>query len=81
MRRTRSTSQMESGVPLSRVALRSRLVGPCKETALIDALREPGHRLDFRLSAYSKWLRAQNLHALELASHLPEVGRQFSRYE
>jgi hypothetical protein len=34
MRRTRSTSQMDSGCPLSRVALKSRLVGACSEVSV-----------------------------------------------
>src|SRR4029077_20566578 len=34
MRRTRSTSQIESGCPLSRVALKSRLVGACTELSV-----------------------------------------------
>src|SRR6267143_4226480 len=60
MRRTRSTSQMESGVPLSRMALRSRLVGPCKETSFSRcASRAPAIAWTSAFAAYSKWLRVQ----------------------
>src|SRR6266851_3253483 len=62
MRRTRSTSQMERGVPLSRVALRSRLVGACIETSCRWCASSAS--VIVRTSGfieYSKWLRVQKI--------------------
>src|SRR6267154_2833079 len=62
MRRTRSTSQMERGVPLSRMALMSRLVGACRETSCKWlASRAPAVDWISGFVAYSKWLRVQKI--------------------
>src|ERR1700694_4351347 len=61
-RRTRSTSQMESGIPLSRMALMSRLVGACSETSCKRcASSAPAIARISGFIEYSKWLRAQKI--------------------
>src|SRR5260370_22359939 len=61
-RRTRPTSQMERGVPLSRMALISRLVGACKETSCKLCAANALAMADTScFSAYSKWLRVQKI--------------------
>src|SRR5712692_8818103 len=72
MRRTRSTAQMESGVPLSRMALRSRLVGACNETSCRwCASSAPAIARISDFIEYSKWLRVQKIsRAWNLASEI-----------
>src|ERR1700687_3279275 len=61
-RRTRSTSQTESGMPRSRMALWSRLVGACSETSCrwCASSASPIARISGFIE-YSKWLREQKI--------------------
>src|SRR5216684_5442995 len=61
-RRTRSTSQMESGIPLWRMALMSRLVGACIETSWRwCASSAPAIARISVFMEYSKWLCVQKI--------------------
>src|SRR6267143_602851 len=61
-RRTRSTSQTERGIPLSRMALWSRLVGACSETRCRWCASSASAIARISgLIEYSKWLREQKI--------------------